>query len=177
MNGQVIRNISGSVKNLNGSPRILFMDISERQNPQPKKNYKTFVISHINSEYKSPLDETTGAAILGKEDFISEIKEKFLSGKKADKNVPAINALTDRVSADNIRKEVENSFRDDPVLERNMKIYLTKKFTGKRLKEIGDAFGIGEAAVSQVCRRLAIKIDKDKMLKKSIEGITKRLGL
>ncbi|MCP4296073.1 MAG: hypothetical protein GY786_10735 [Proteobacteria bacterium] len=36
----------------------------------------------------------------------------------------------------------------------------------KRLKEFGLHFGIGESGVSQTCRRVAQKIEKDKKLKK-----------
>jgi hypothetical protein len=36
--------------------------------------------------------------------------------------------------------------------------------TGKKLKEIGLQFGIGESGVSQSCRRVAQKIEKDKKL-------------
>ena len=142
-----------------------------------EKKYHTFVNSLINAEYKTPLDEVAGSAILGKEDFISEIKEKYLKDKKGYKDLPAMNALADRISTDDIHKAVESACSDDTVLERNIKIYLTKRYTGKRLREIGDTFGIGDAAVSQVCRRLAQRMEKDKKLKKSIEGVIKGLGL
>ena len=112
----------------------------------------------------------------GKEDFISEIKEKYLKDKKGYKDLPAMNALADRISTDDIHKAVESACSDDTVLERNIKIYLTKRYTGKRLREIGDTFGIGDAAVSQVCRRLAQRMEKDKKLKKSIEGVIKGTG-
>ncbi len=142
-----------------------------------EKMYQNFVETLINAEYKSPLNEVLGSAILGQEDFISEIKEKYLSGKKADKEVPALLAITERVSVKNIDEVVESTFSDDPVLQRNLKIYLAKRFTGTKLKEIGNEFGIGESAVSQVCRRLSARIDEDKKLKKEISGIIKRLGL
>ena len=142
-----------------------------------EKQYRKFVSSLIDTEYSCPLDEVVGSAILGRSDFISEIKEKYLSGKKTHKDVPALNALTDRVSTDDIYKEVENTCNDDPVLKRNIKIYLAKRHTGKRLKEIGNDFGIGEAGVSQVCRRMAKRIQKDKKLEKNIDAVRKSLGL
>ncbi len=54
----------------------------------------------------------------------------------------------------------------DKVLSRNVKMYLCQRYTGKKLKEIGLHFGIGESGVSQCCRRVAQKIEKDKRLKK-----------
>ena len=88
----------------------------------------------INTEYGSPLKDAVGSAILGKENFIREIKEKYLSGKMADKDIPAIRALADRVSAEALYSEAEKIFSDDPVLLRNMKIYLAKRFTEKAFK-------------------------------------------
>jgi hypothetical protein len=46
-------------------------------------------------------------------------------------------------------------------------------YTGKKLKEIGLQFGIGESGVSQSCRRVAQKIEKDKKLKKKIDRLEK----
>jgi putative transposase len=67
------------------------------------------------------------------------------------KEIPALWVLSERASIDDIEKEVENNFSDDSALAGNIKIYLTKRYTGKRLKEIGDLFGIGETGVSQSC--------------------------
>lgn len=66
----------------------------------------------------------------------------------------------------NIFEEVELVFTGDKILARNAKMYLCKRYTGKKLKEIGLPFGIGESGVSQACKRVAQKIEKDKKLKK-----------
>ncbi|MBN2536044.1 MAG: transposase [Spirochaetales bacterium] len=142
-----------------------------------EKLYKKFVNSLINTEYNTPLDEVVGSSILGRLEFINEIKEKYLKGRKSGKYLPALNVLADSVSIDDIHKAVESTYSDDPGLGRNIKIYLARSYTGKRLREIGDAFGIGDTAVSQVCRRLSARIDKGKNLKKIISNIRKRLKL
>jgi len=162
-------------------PEWLFTDFIHgyfgRSKSSAEKYYREFVSRLINAEYSSPLDEAVGSAILGREDFIREIKEKYLSGENADKEIPALRALADRVSAEDLYMEAEKTFSDDPVMERNIRIYLAKRYTEKRLKEIGDEFGIGESAVSQVCRRLSARIEKDRRLKKGLAGIIKRLRL
>jgi hypothetical protein len=61
--------------------------------------------------------------------------------------------------------------RDMPefqILARNLRIYLCQRYTGKKLKESVLYFGIGEFGVSQACRRLARKIEKDKKLQKRL---------
>jgi hypothetical protein len=47
--------------------------------------------------------------------------------------------------------------------------------TGKKLKEIGLQFGIVESGVSQSCKRVAQKIEKDKKLKKKIGRLEKQI--
>ena len=76
-----------------------------------------------------------------------------------------------------IFKEVELVFPKDKVLSRNIKMYLCQRYTGNKLKEIGFHFGIGESGVSQACRRVAHKIEKDKKLKKKIERLIKLINL
>jgi chromosomal replication initiation ATPase DnaA len=49
--------------------------------------------------------------------------------------------------------------------------------TGNKLKEIGLHFGIEESGVSQACRRVAQKIEKDKKLKKKIVRLEKQINL
>jgi len=72
---------------------------------------------------------------------------------------------------------VELVFNDDKVQARNVKIYLCRRYTGERLKDIGLHFGIGDSGVSQACRRVAQKIENDKRLKKKIAKISKKMDL
>jgi chromosomal replication initiation ATPase DnaA len=65
----------------------------------------------------------------------------------------------------------------DKVLARIVKMYLCQRYNGKKLMEIGLHFGIGESGVSQACRRVAQKIEKDKKLKKKIERLEKQINL
>ena len=74
-----------------------------------------------------------------------------------------------------IFETVELVFTQDKALARNVKMYLCQKYTGKKLKEIGLQFGIGESGVSQSCRRVAQKIEKDKKLKKKIDRLEKQI--
>ncbi len=59
----------------------------------------------------------------------------------------------------------------------NVKMYLCQRYTGKKFKGIGLHFGIGESGVSQVCRRVAQKIETDRKLKKKIVRLEKQINL
>ncbi len=56
-------------------------------------------------------------------------------------------------------------------------MYLAQRYTGKKLKEIGLYFGIGESGVSQAIKRVAQKIETDKKLKKKIVRLEKQINL
>lgn len=142
-----------------------------------EKQYQIFVTSLVNSEYDSPLNNVVASTILGQSDFVSDIKEKHLTDKKIDREIPALKELADNISVDSINKEVDRFFSDQTRLSKNIKIYLTKKFTGKQLKEIGEEFGIGESGVSQSCRRFSQQIERNKKIKKKVERIIKTLKL
>ena len=62
-------------------------------------------------------------------------------------------------------------------MARNVKMYLCQRYTGKKLREIGLHFGIGESGVSQACRRVAQKIEKDIKLKKRIVKLENQIEL
>ena len=93
----------------------------------------------------------------------------FISAKKPDKELPALQELVQKPSMRDIFEEVELVLTEDKSLARNVKMYLCQRNTGKKLKDIGLHFGIGESGVSQACRRVAHRIEKDKKLKKKIE--------
>jgi REP-associated tyrosine transposase len=142
-----------------------------------EKGYQQFVNILEKAEYESPLKDVVSSTLLGPSDFITYIKDKYISGKGVGKDIPAFKELLERVSADDIFEEVEDIFNDNRVLSRNVKIYLCKRYSGKKLSEIGRYFNIGESGVSQAYRRLSEGIERDKKLKLKIDRIIKSLNL
>jgi len=49
--------------------------------------------------------------------------------------------------------------------------------TGRKLKYIGRHFNVGESAVSQASRRISMKVQMDKKLKKQIKKVENKLNL
>ena len=142
-----------------------------------QKQYQQFVNMLGDQEYESPLIEVASSTILGAPDFIAFIKERYLAGRKPDKDLPALKELSKKASMPDIFDEVESVFEKDQGLARNIKLYLCQRYTGEKLKDIGKHFGIGESGVSQACRRIAQKIDRDKKLKRKIGKIEKKLQM
>lgn len=130
--------------------------------------YKVFVDKLISREYDSPLKGVIGSTMLGSEEFIGLIKEKYISERSEDKDLPALRALKPKLGIEDIENEVDQAIQDKDVLSRGMKIYLSRRHTGENLDVIGRHFGIGASGVCQAARRIAEKIEKDRKLKKLV---------
>ncbi len=148
--------------------------------PKPsisKKNYREFIEARLGRKYKSPLNEVVGSTILGGADFVKEIKERFIEGKKTNRDLPALKALSTKLSIEEIVKAVESEFIQQPALVNKVSLYLCHRYTARKLKEIGRNFNIGESAVSQASRRLSMNIKRDKKLRKQIKRVENKLNL
>jgi putative transposase len=141
-----------------------------------QKNYKKFVAVLTNQEYESPLKDVVSSTLLGTQEFIGFIKDKYLSDKKEDKDLPALKVLKKKITMEDISHEVDETIKVDIRLGRNIKIYLIQKHTGERLDDIGERFGIGGSGVCQAARRIAGQLDKNRKLAKTIKEIESNLS-
>lgn len=142
-----------------------------------QKSYQSFVNTLANRQYESPLEGVVSSTLLGSAEFIDFIKEKYLLCKEPDNNLPALKELSERASMREIFGEVEAEVSEGQSLKRDLKLYLCRRYTIERLKDIGKHFGIGESGVSQAYRRILEKIPNDRKLKRQIEKIEKNLNL
>ncbi len=142
-----------------------------------QRNYKDYASSLLEQEYKNPLSDISYSAILGISDFVNEIKDKFFSNKKHDRNLPVLKELTNRLSMDAISKGVDSIVEKNDKLARQMKLYLCHRYSGIKLSEIGACFDIGESGVSQTSRRFSKKLKKDKKVRKTTELVKKKLNM
>jgi putative transposase len=110
-------------------------------------------------------------------DFINEIEDKFLKDKKVDRNLPLLGQLATRPAIDQIEKAVQCAVGGNEGLSKQVKLFFSHRYSGRKLKEIGARFNIGESGVSQASRRVSMKIKTDKKLMKKIKLIEKELNL
>lgn len=142
-----------------------------------QKGYESFVNALTNAHDKRLLEEVVGSTLLGSAEFIASIKDSYLAGREPDKNLPALRELSDTASMEDIFDEVESVAGEDRSLARDIKLYLCRRYTGTKLKDIGKHFGIGESGVSKAYGRLLEKIPRDAKLRTKIEEIERNLSL
>ena len=140
-----------------------------------QKRYQRFVNALVGEQYESPLKDVVSSTLLGNADFISYIKETFLSDKKPDKDLPALKELAPKASMQDIFDAVDKSLGNHAKFSRNVKMYLCQKYTAKKLIDLGGYFGIGESGVSQASRRVSQWMGKDINLRREIEKLETRV--
>jgi len=144
---------------------------------QAQRKYGDFVHLLLGKEYESPLADIIDSVILGKQDFVAGIKDKFPGKKKHDRNLSTLRALSNRFDIEQIIETVDSVIGSNDELSRQIKLYLCHRYSGRKLKKIGTYFDIGESGVSQTTRRMSDKLKKDKKLTRKINRIKNKLNL
>jgi hypothetical protein len=136
-----------------------------------KKMYQQFTEEGLQTEVKNPLGKVVASTILGGEKYISWVQKEFITGQGAKRDIPALRVLAPQVSVDTIQQKVIRLIRDRK-LSRKISLYMIHRYSGLRLKEIGQLFGgLGESGVSQNTRRLEEELRRDKKLKALVEEL------
>lgn len=91
--------------------------------------------------------------------------------------MPALTELTVTKTIEEIREAVEGMFGGEPQISKKVALYICHHYSGKKLKEIGACFGVGESAVSQTSRRFEAILVKDKVIRGKMKNLHKELGV
>ena len=140
-----------------------------------KNGYREFVEERLKREYGSPLLATVASTLLGSREFVRDVTVRYLGEKQDNRNVPAARELLQRPSIDGILQKVQAELSGEKHLK-NIGIYCCHRYSGAKLNELGDHFGISGAAVSQTSRRLVLKAETDPLLKKLINRLKNTLS-
>lgn len=128
-------------------------------------------------------DKITGRSIIGGEEFIEWIKEKFIKGER-DRECPPLRDLQRYRAKEEIMrvitKETGKSFEEIKAEGRNLRqiamdiLYRIGSIKGV---EIGKMFGVDYSTVSQGRKRLREKMQKDKKLRELVARIEQNLSI
>ncbi|MFZ2356254.1 MAG: transposase [Candidatus Omnitrophota bacterium] len=142
------------------------LSMFDKKAVKAKSLYKQFVISNIGKEKDIINQHTKLGILLGNEDFVARIKERFI-GVEEKPEVPLLKKIQQKneLSLESIKSIAERIVNNDKRLTRSLSIYLSRKHTGRTLREIADFYGgIKYTGVSQVWRRMEIRKGADKKI-------------
>lgn len=145
---------------------------------QAQKKYQQFVEDLLLADYESPLSRTVASTLLGSATFITEITEKHLGERRADLQLPALKKLVSRPSLAAIIVGVVRAVgEEDADLTKKLCLYFCHRYSGAKLREIGELFKMSDAAVCQVSRRIMQRAEQDEGVRESMEKVVQELGL
>ncbi len=138
-------------------------------------NYRDYLYDAIGKESRDPLADSVASTILGTDDFVREIREKYLEGKESDRDLPALRGLSRGPGIAGIKVASEEAFPENERLARLAGIYLCWRFSGAKLKEIGTLYGISESGVNRACFRFENMMEREKDLRERLKRLEDNL--
>jgi putative transposase len=153
------------------------LDYFGKKNKEAMKKYRLFVEELLGKEYDSPFRNTFGCAVLGTDEFREMVASQHLAEKEVDRAVPGIRQFKTSPEPVDILKAVASVTGENEKLARQVGMYLCHKYSGKKLREIGELFGVGETAIAEARRLLLKKLAKDKKLCEVVEKVKANLAI
>ena len=141
-----------------------------------EKKYKEFVEDLLGTETQNPFAAVVASTLLGSPEFVAEIAEGHVKGRKNLQGVPSARALVEGVSVEDIIRKTEEIVAGTE-LARKIAIHLCHRYGGGNLKTIGARFGICDSAVSQASKRFAAKAENDVEVMRMVEKVRLELNL
>jgi REP-associated tyrosine transposase len=148
-----------------------------KKTKEAMKKYRSFVEDLLGEEYDSPFKNTFGAAVLGTAEFREMVTSEHLAAKEIDRAVPGIRQFKTSPEPEEIVKAVGAVMGGNQKLARQVGMYLCHKYSGKKLRDIGNLFGVGETAIAEARRLLTRKLEVDKQLCGEVEKVKANLRI
>ncbi len=163
---------------------LLFYEGGDTQ--KGRAGYKYFVQSGIVGNIDNPLKIGVGHSIVGTNEFIDQIKEKYIDIKKPRREQPALKELAKDFTPEELiaqfclYKDMDQKRickRGINSNERSMLMELLYRFCNITQPEIGRFMGgIDYSAVSQARKRFNLKLSKDSRLRSNFKDTSSHLS-
>jgi putative transposase len=152
---------------------------------QAYKRYKSFVEAGDATSVDNPAQGIVGGFILGSEQFVDWVKEKFLSAREDNKEIPQLRELKPRVGLKTMVEAVckEFSCSEEQIRKKGRKgnkarqvaVYLARDLSGLRCTDLGMYFGgVSGALITMMHNRVATEISENKSMRGRIAKIKSR---
>lgn len=148
-----------------GSPAIL------------RREHEAYLAVPGDRSFDKDLKRSSRIGILGDDDFVDRIRRSFLKEalEREDDELSGLKKLRAKPELGMIRDEVQKELGDGNKLAKKCVIFLARQFADYRLREIGDFFDVGPAAVSIAFRKIEKELLSNETLKRCIERIRSRV--
>jgi putative transposase len=152
---------------------------------EAKKLYIEFVFRGVGEEVPASVRESIRKGILGREAFVSRIKEEYMGDElnKPDREKPQLRRLREKPDLLRVLSISKMALGPTNRMALPIAIFISHKCTEMKLREIGDVFSLSISGVSNACSRARAAIARsvplarvaeelEKEIRKSDEGMT-----
>jgi REP element-mobilizing transposase RayT len=143
-------------------------------NPTGRQRYRQQIAEDLEAgpEIKNRI---VGQSILGSDDFVSRVKEKYVAAGK-DRERPSVGRVHRHISQEAVLAIVEQQIGMQQVLyttgtTRQIAMTMLYKYAGMNNREIGDLLDIDYSTVSQGRSRLRKKVAEEKHIRSLVQRI------
>jgi len=168
-------------------PWVTYRDVLRefgRKADKARRAYRRYVAAGVESMPRCPWRDAVHGLIVGGDEFVEKIQE-LLSGRRADRSLPELEALRPRPTLERIVQAVAEEFEVDPVewtagrrhddASRAVAAYLARRRYGYRAGEVAQALGYSShGGVVAAVRRMD---SADKGLQRTIRKLEKKLTI
>lgn len=134
--------------------------------------YRSFVEDALAGEYENILAGAVAGAILGSADFVETITATYLDKEERENNFLGLGP--GGLALENIVETVKAVFVDKRGA-RSAAMYFCHRFSGRKLREIAELFGVKDAAVTAASRRFEALLENDVQLRERMEKVSESL--
>jgi putative transposase len=153
---------------------------------EARRNYEGFVEAVDLKSVENPHRHAIGGFILGNTEFVNWVKEAFLSGRQAEKDIPQLRRLKPQVKLEAILNAVCKEFACPKAQiirkgrkqnkAREVAIHLARALSGMSGKDLGLYFGgVSGALITIMSNRIAQQAEQNRRFRKRLEVIIKRI--
>ena len=148
-----------------------------RNEKRARKGYRKFIGEVSGRAVRNPLEQVVSSAILGSEEFVDWVREKWVEKRAYHRDIPSLRQLSRWPGLLSIQREVERLFGKRAEDSRRVALYLSHRLSGQSLGEIGSHFGgISPSAVSQNTRRFEERLKAEPKLSEKVGQLKKILS-
>ncbi len=145
--------------------------------PDQEGKYRRFVESLIGETYETPFKAVVASTLLGSPGFVTAVSEQHVGHLSANRNVPAVKQLSMQRTVEEVIEAVKRAVGEEGSLWRKISIHLCHRYSGMKLRDIGEKFGLSDAAVSVTSKRLLELATKDRTTREDLVAAKKLLNV
>lgn len=141
-----------------------------------KDSYRHFVEEMVGKKYTSPLDKVIASTVLGGDDFVADILERYVEERPPEREIPALHQLLPSWSPEAIHAAAAEIFTEEKKA-RKAAIFICHRYSGATLADIAGHFQLSLSGVTQASHRFAEEIEHDAELSAKVVKLKAELNV